>query len=99
MTRPPATASGPSGTPGASTAAGVPITIKAGDGGDTVHAGDSAHSLDFIGSLTVQGSTGTRLILDDAATLNTRDVGFFDLGVREIFTDRFSPSYQIAGQT
>jgi hypothetical protein len=77
---------------------GVPITIKAGDGGDTVHAGDRFHSLDFIGNLAVQGSAGTHLILDDAGTLNTTDVEPEGDGVRDVYTDTFSPSFEISGQ-
>jgi hypothetical protein len=63
--------------PGEALLPGVPVTIKAGDGGDTIQAGDANNSLDGIGSLSVVGNMGAQLILDDEANDTVTPHGSF----------------------
>ncbi len=49
---------------------GAPLTINAGSGGDAVNAGAPFNQLAGVGNLTVIGSTGTVLTLDDQANAN-----------------------------
>ena len=49
---------------------GAPLTINAGAGGDVVNTGAPFNQLIGVGNLTVVGSTGTILNLDDQANAN-----------------------------
>jgi hypothetical protein len=76
--------------------AGVPITVKAGDGGDRIQAGDANNSLDNIDILSVIGNTGTKLVLDDEAnqTVTSRQSALFGEPI-----DYTQPTFVVAGTT
>ncbi len=75
-----------------STAASTPVTINAGNGNDTVNAGDPGGLLQNVNSLTVQGGTGTTLNLDDEANApeSVKDGILFNEFARQT-----NPTYQI----
>jgi hypothetical protein len=75
---------------------GTLITVQAGNGGDTIQAGDVNNSLDNIGRLSVIGNTGTRLVLDDEAnqTVTARQSALFGDPI-----DYTQPTFVVAGTT
>ncbi len=76
---------------------GGPITIKAGDGGDLIQAGDAGTSLDNIPGFEVIGNTGTRLVLDDEANRTIPSPEYDnDFNLRIHYTE---PTFVVTGTT
>src|SRR5262249_3001947 len=77
------------------TAGAAAVTLNIHSANASVIVGDAGHSLDGTDGLTVNGATGTTLLLDDEAVNRI----IHDEGVQYAYqSDPGYPSYQITGQ-